>query len=48
MKKSSVKLPTQIKVCIQENGTILIYDFCDYFIEVTYKISPDRGRINYL
>jgi hypothetical protein len=48
MKKSSSKLPTQIKVRIQEDGAILIYGLCDYFIEVVYKISPGKRSINYL
>jgi hypothetical protein len=46
--KKSIKLPTHVKVYIQEDGTILIYDLLDDFIDIAYKINPDEKRINYL
>lgn len=46
--KNSIKLPTHIKVYIQEDGTILIYDLLDDFVDVAYRINPDEKRINYL
>jgi len=46
--KNSIKLPTHVKVYIQEDGTILIYDLLDDFMDIAYKINPDEKRINYL
>ena len=46
--KDSMRLPTHVKVYIQKDGTILIYDLLDDFIDVAYRINPDEKRINYL
>jgi hypothetical protein len=46
--ENSIKLPTRVKVYIQEDGTILIYDLLDDFLSIAYKINPDDERINYL
>ena len=46
--KNSISLPTHIKVYIQKDGTILIYDLLDDFIDVAYNINPDEKRIKQL
>ena len=46
--KNSISLPTHIKVYIQKDGTILIYDLLDDFLDVAYKINPDEKRIKHL
>lgn len=47
-KKKSIKLPTHVKVYIEKDGTILINDLLDDFVDIAYKINPDDKRINYL
>jgi len=46
--KDSMRLPTHVKVYIQKDGTILIYDLLDDFIDVAYRINPDEKNIKYL
>lgn len=46
--KKPIKLPTHIDIYIEEDGTILIYDLLDDFVDIAYKINPDEKRINYL